>query len=302
MVQAATALHMRGSLPPPQQPPSIPPPQFLPSPPPFPPPSPFPFPPPYPTHPPPPPRVPPPLIPPLRPLPPSLSQVLNARFVHGHPSNDPAEAGIFVISFSHTFSWPEDRWNFYGQRSHVKADHASGSIVNLGQRWSMCDLACGAFVVDPAFVARALVCTYPEDGATTGRENFGCPTWNQNAYPAGQLAKALQKQREMLPSRHCTFGHGWIRSCYNEAILRGDGPDGWYGNLPNAIQAVVFSHMRADRWADAACEGCKDWAEGVRKEHESLLKHFGVSAQSIPLLQFDWDSMDAPFTERLSWT
>ena len=232
------------------------------------------------------------------PVPPPMADVLNERFTQGHPSNNLAEAGLFIIAFSQTFSFPEDRWNFYGQHNHVKADHASGSIVNPGQPWSMCDLACGAFVIDPAFVAKSLVCAYPEDGATTGRDNFGCPQWNHAAYPPNHLKDALQKQRDLLRSRHCTFGRGWINSCYNEVILRADGPLGWYNNLPDAIQAVIFSSFRAQRWSDAACRGCEKSTtpEQLRTEHSRLLERFGVNSQHIPLLYFDWDALDAPFT------
>lgn len=249
-------------------------------------------------------------MPPQMPLP-SLVDELNHRFVHGRPSNDPFEAGIFQIGWSHTFSFPIDRWNFYALRNSnaKKAEHASGSIINKGQQWAMCDLMCGAFVVDPAFVARSFLCAYPQDAATTDNAAYPgrCATtgvgWGvrQPIHVSPTLADALQTQRNLLRGRRCYFGHGWIDSCYNEILLEMSGSTGWDTNLPHAVQAVVYSRyqtaaaMGFDRWEDPACSGCEAWASEVKNEYHRFLEHFHVGEQSVPLLEFDWTRLDAPF-------
>ena len=173
----------------------------------------------------------------------------------------------------------------------------------------MCDLMCGAFVLDPAFVARSFLCAYSQDAATTDNAAYTgrCGTtgrgWGvrQPIKVAPTLADALQTQRNVLQGRRCYFGHGWIDSCYNEILLEMAGSNGWEANLPHAVQAVVYSRretaaaMGFQRWEDSACNGCERWASEVRNEHGRFLQHFHIGEQVVPLLEFDWRQLDAPF-------
>ena len=231
----------------------------------------------------------------------ALVEALNRRFDTGRPSNDPAEAGIFQIGWSQTFSYPQERWNFYGYNNRVPASHASGSIINRGQRWAMCDLMCGGFVLDPTFVARSLTCAFAHDASTTGKS---CA--NLNGFPPNRLVDALQAQRERLRAKplvgrsSCHAGRGYMDSCYNEIVLRMDGPDGWDQNLPYAVQAVVYSRLATlpsfYSWEDDGCGSCERGGyEQVRREYLHFLDHFGIGESAIPLLEFDWQKLEAPF-------
>ena len=151
-------------------------------------------------------------------------------------------------------------------------------------------------MLDPAFVARSLLCAYSRDAATTDNpqhsERCGTtqPGWGvpQPIPPSATLAEAMQKQRVSLQAQQCDYGHGWIDSCYNEILLRMDGQDGWDNNLPNAVQAVVYSRLESVpsfySFQDGGCYSCGQDVGDVRLEYARFLDHFGIGESAVPLL------------------
>ena len=116
---------------------------------------------------------PPPLAPPSRPLymPPSSPQavveLLNTRFVHGHPSNDLSAVGVFVHQFDtpdkHPSPWrpcPPNTW------CEKWADRFSASVINQ-RAPHVYDAIGSGFVLSPDAIE--VLCSWAQDGGSMGR-------------------------------------------------------------------------------------------------------------------------------------
>jgi hypothetical protein len=61
--------------------------------------------------------------------------------------------------------------------------------------------------------------------------------------------------------------------------------------LPHAIEAVFF--LKEDCTDSLSGPKCEDYS---RTAHATLLEHFGLTNEQLPLLQFDPWNWEAPFT------
>lgn len=231
----------------------------------------------------------------------AIVQELNQRFAAGRPSDDPREAGIAVIVFANGWHRPEDPWNIRynvnGRASNRIVPMASGSIINRAAPWAMCDFECGAFVLNPDFLRRSFRCGYPQDGNTQkDKKGLGCSSRLRT--PRGDLgstslARILSRQKEIWPG-DCKERWQWNDSCYNELVLDGYGPDGWYSQLPHAVQAIAIPTNMPPKQRNLCCGTGEVDPAYIESLSDRFSRHFNIKS---PLIAFDNRHLGSPFSE-----
>ena len=279
---------------------------------------------------PPPPAIPPspqPLTPPLPPISPPPSPFpplvaagtqavldrLNWRFAHGRPSNAMGEVGVLVhqidaLDETHVGENPTP-WLPCVPRQGIPdeacassrfADHISASVLNPKVPFVYSDDAVG-FVVAPGHAV--VRCSFPSDGGTMSRycqegesvpadclpgcysvANGGKPCANQvesaskqYCFTKGALAVTMtQSEKYAMKSfdnnNGCRQGNGCR---YNEIVLE-RAP--WTHAQPHATEAIFYPVG-----GDAAM---------ARKVHQAFLRQYGVTAEQVPLLRLNLDTLE----------
>jgi len=165
---------------------------------------------------------------PLSPLqPPSLPSrlaVINDRYALGQPSNDLAQAGVFVTmidsvvappSNGHPANWPPP-WVPTVHGGVV--DRVSGSIINRDMI-GIFDLPVG-LILRPKCAQRCLMCSYRGDAGSNGP--MPCRI---GAFPPERLEEMLRGPQ------------GNVHGIYNEVILR-DHDECYSSQMPDIVEAI----------------------------------------------------------------
>jgi len=207
------------------------------------------------------------------PWPPGGAPSINARFVHGQPSNVLQVAGVLVHQADTMDAW-DAPWQTASGRFE---DRLAASLVNSRLPYMYSTSATG-FVLRPALAQGVIRCSYGRDGNSYNMQPHGCG-WN--SHPPDAFDDMMRENEQKGYEGSCCYGgvsaedRGGCR--YNEVVL-----DGWkYSEqLPNIIEAVFFPiNGQVDKW-----EGSEDSARDV---HAKMLQQYDLSAAQLPLLSFD---------------
>jgi hypothetical protein len=247
------------------------------------------------------PPISPPPISPAPPISPGMERTaqLNAQFFGGRPSNDAAEAGVFIRGFDQ-LTHSNLPWEVYWPHSTQKTDRLSGSIANarlpyiyMRTPWGQAQynddppgphVGTPSFVVTATFVNDALLCSYDRDAATTNdRAYHGC------ARQGSRSPSHLKAMLEAHESRavHCQAS-GNINNCYNEVILDAHK---WRQRLPDAIAAFSFP-----LGCDMGASGCSAQLSAAAARHRFLCRYDSVDPSTVPLVSFDRTNLETPFS------
>jgi len=227
---------------------------------------------------------------------------LNHRFANGmRRLDDAAEAGVFVMAFNDRFGFADRRWELYDFNCTNLMHRGSGSIMNKELPFAMRNLCKGAFILSPDFVRRSIRCAYQDDANSLNSKD-GCG--QARPCSASRVGDCLRRQFAAIRNKSCPLNGTPPNVCYNEVVFNAQGAEGFYGQLPQAVQAwVVDDHKwRANSYGTAWKHfDCESQPGEVRWEHASFLIKFNVSEEQIPLVYFDRSNLDAPFYLGADW-
>ena len=168
--------------------------------------------------------------------------------------------------------------------------------MNKAVPWAMRHLCKGALILAPDFVRRSFRCAYPTDVNTLSSPD-ACG--RSSVHNASKIGVTLQQQLRVIENKTCLELDGSpLEFCYNELVFNLHGPEGWYEQMPRAIQAWVVDEHKwhpdtyGSIWRHYDCES--QMGE-VRWEHEAFLAYFNLTAAEVPLVYFDRRNLDAPF-------
>lgn len=207
----------------------------------------------------------------------TVAQWVDARFQHGGPSDDPAQAGVLVHLIDRFEDWNRGRpWALCEsgcQNGFTHLDHWACSLVSRAKP----DLYPGrdrfGFVLAPT---TPILCAYSRDRGSGAMANGGC----DGAWSLTELAAVLRKARG-----------------YNELIVGRDA----LAQLPGVIEAIVFvecsttlpspQRPAAELWS--FCQGRRDngfsgvpQLEEARSLQQAFLSAHGLRAHQVPLLRY----------------
>jgi hypothetical protein len=267
----------------------------------------------------------PPLSPgPPGPPPPTASVIvegLNARWLHGQPSNDLQQAGVIM--------WVVDGdgrdLNGFNKRNpwvplpaNPTGDRHSASMVTKRHPYIFACFACHAnfrfnpglvLTPSPATLSR-LMCSYSSD---PGSWKFQCRPSGRNETPGhvcrpGCQARPCGKNPPYrfwgcsweadnlggMMRMHDTFSHGYhgpiephpLEQLYNELVFSSTGVDEWEPDLPQLVEAV-FVQARSNN-----ASKLNGW-----DLRNNLQQQMGASGQTreIPLVEYDPSAEVTPF-------
>lgn len=207
---------------------------------------------------------------------------INLRFLHGHPTNDIAEAGVIMRAFDGLEN-PWRPWEPCPQDNPSLAmcarfaDRFPTSLVWPGHTSVYTGNGDGGLIIRPdAFKAHSppFKCAYHGDGTTMSKGNEPCPElctspgakWWRCAWPPNHLQRMMEAQK---PEDH------------NEVVLD---TSVWVASLPATIEAIYAVPYGDDSHARA------------RGVHRDYLERYGLSAKDVPLLMYRFDQ-SPPFSE-----
>jgi len=219
--------------------------------------------------------------------------------------------------------WGEPWKLSQGEGSWGVKDRISATLVSRRMNWGRGANAgrmptfsdtFGGFVLSPALLSGdgGLLCSYDHDGGTMQRKCNpvgvssrcipGCyregvnggSVWCRRgwtewpcAFRPGDLSLMLETQRN-----NAKWKAGDPQQWYNELILS---ERSYSRALPSSIQAVFYIRARtchSENWA-AQGDKCESYARAM---HARLTRHFGLTAEQLPLLRLDLRDFDTPFS------
>lgn len=136
-------------------------------------------------------------------------------------------------------------------------------------------------------------CSHPDMHAREGESVQWCTDVNRDEWPCAwrpeDTGRMLQRRENIRASGqqppHKRFNDGkfYIEAMFDAAAFT--------RQLPHAIEAVFF--LKEDCTDSLSGPKCEDYS---RTAHATLLEHFGLTNEQLPLLQFDPWNWEAPFT------
>jgi len=234
----------------------------------------------------------------------STATKINARFYTGKASSDLAEAGVVMHQFDH-FEDKHERWvcpsngEFAGRvstfiafrRMKARADRVAVPLIGMG----------GGVIIDPSIPIK---CAYGDDGSTykapggcyqsqCSRDHPWTNRWD-GAPPCGfgnkgQVWAAWQPQDlDIMLSLYVEHSQRYRKpqfySGYNEIIY---GCNAWNSHLPTTIEAFF---VIAGGWESQNRNG------PTANLHRAFLQRYRLSEDNVPLLTFDPENWNRPFT------
>ncbi len=180
---------------------------------------------------------------------------MQARYDAGRPNNSPAKAGVMF----HKFDNSEEDGRPWELCSHIgceqAVDHLSVSIINR-DRPNMWGFAIRDYVGIILGAHTPVLCGFAGDVGTGGAYNGACGSCNARGCTGGLRPMALWQAIEQSEGG-------------NEIIV---GSIYWDTHLPEVVDAVVFVYPEGEGEA--------------RKTHRAFLRHFGLAAAQLPLVQY----------------
>lgn len=221
---------------------------------------------------------------------------LNERFVAGTVSDDLKKAGILVHQTDTIDGYWDDIPPYHHDRwlptnSEKFSDRAAAAVINAELPYMFSTSAVG-YVLNPDAMQTGFYCACAYDCNSMGNlENHGC---NSNKSIGRTVYGSL---KEMMKSHLTRLKYGWghynsfLDFCvwgehtindrsgcqYNELIMNADV---WRENMPQVIEAFFYP-------VNGVVDTSEGTPEDARSIHQSFLLEYGLTADDVPLLEFD---------------
>lgn len=224
------------------------------------------------------------------PRPVTVVERINMRYRNYKPgSNLLADIGVVIHAFDGQED-PDRKWAVCPPNSQCGfiSDRMSASVIFKGKTAAFS--GGGGVILNPE--ATRLLCAYGGDGGTRGKLCHppgvsgscipGCTSGPRQWCNPEEVWNNKGAWCDGRPWRPKDFGTFFeldkLSSTYNEVIA-----DGFYWNkhLPHSIEAIIGSP------GEPAAQAL----------HAEFLQTYGLSSAQVPLVTFNKESLDAPFTE-----